>query len=270
MPGGGRLTVSLERRGEMADIEIEDTGRGIAPEHRQRIFQLFFTTRPGGSGIGLASTFRTVQLHNGSIDFKSEVGRGTTFRIELPLARQMEPALLASARSGRGGSAEYVMRKAEFLVLLCAAALGAAGCASKHIVRAAPPSVSTPPPEETEPMPPPATPPPVETNDRTASGSPLPRPRRPRRPNVPRPRVRVRHRRKPPNPRLPNRRRRRFRRNSPPRTSKRRRPIRLRTSQRPKRTCSRPTAEQLNAAQKDLTEKISGFLGQAHEAIRRR
>jgi len=93
MPGGGRLAVSLERRGEMADIEIEDTGTGIAPEHRQRIFQLFFTTRPGGSGIGLASTFRTVQLHNGSIDFKSEVGRGTTFRIELPLARQMEPAL---------------------------------------------------------------------------------------------------------------------------------------------------------------------------------
>jgi len=93
MPGGGRLSVSLERRGEMAVIQIEDTGRGIAPEHSQRIFQLFFTTRPGGSGIGLASAFRTVQLHNGSIDFKSEVGRGTTFRIELPLARQMEPVV---------------------------------------------------------------------------------------------------------------------------------------------------------------------------------
>jgi signal transduction histidine kinase len=92
MPGGGRLAVSLERHGEMANIQIEDTGRGIAPEHSQRIFQLFFTTRPGGSGIGLASAFRTVQLHNGSIDFKSEVGRGTTFRIELPLAHQMEPA----------------------------------------------------------------------------------------------------------------------------------------------------------------------------------
>ncbi len=92
MPGGGGLTVSLERHGEMASIEIEDTGKGIAPEHSQRVFQLFFTTRPGGSGIGLASAFRTVQLLNGSIDFKSEVGQGTTFRIELPLARQMEPA----------------------------------------------------------------------------------------------------------------------------------------------------------------------------------
>ncbi len=91
MPGGGRLTVSLERRGEMAGIEMQDTGRGIAPELTKRVFQLFFTTRPGGSGIGLATAFRTVQFLNGSIDFKSEVGRGTTFRIELPLARQMEP-----------------------------------------------------------------------------------------------------------------------------------------------------------------------------------
>jgi len=93
MPKGGQLTLSLIRRGEMAEIEIQDTGRGIAPEHKQRIFQLFFTTRPGGSGIGLASAFRTVQLHNGSIGFESEMGQGTKFRIELPLARQMEPAL---------------------------------------------------------------------------------------------------------------------------------------------------------------------------------
>jgi signal transduction histidine kinase len=93
MPAGGQLFLSLRRRGEMAEIEVRDTGRGIAPEHRQRIFQLFFTTRPGGSGIGLASTFRTVQLHNGSIEFASEVGCGTTFRITLPLARQTESAL---------------------------------------------------------------------------------------------------------------------------------------------------------------------------------
>jgi signal transduction histidine kinase len=76
----------LSRRGETAEITVEDTGKGIPPEHRQKIFQLFFTTRPGGSGIGLANTFRIVQLMNGSIDFTSEVGKGTTFRIELPLA----------------------------------------------------------------------------------------------------------------------------------------------------------------------------------------
>jgi PAS domain S-box-containing protein len=86
MPNGGQLRLMLSRRGEMAEITVGDTGRGIAPENQQKIFQLFFTTRPGGSGIGLASAFRIVQLHNGSIDFTSEVGRGTTFRIELPLA----------------------------------------------------------------------------------------------------------------------------------------------------------------------------------------
>ncbi len=100
MGTGGQLSVSLRRREEMAQIEIRDTGRGIAPEHRQRIFQLFFTTRAGGSGIGLASTFRTVQLHNGSIEFESEVGRGTTFRIDLPLARQMEPVVTRPRDSG--------------------------------------------------------------------------------------------------------------------------------------------------------------------------
>jgi PAS domain S-box-containing protein len=86
MPAGGQLHLMLSRRGEMAEISVGDTGKGIPPENKQKIFQLFFTTRPGGSGIGLASTFRIIQLHNGSIDFTSEVGRGTTFRIELPLA----------------------------------------------------------------------------------------------------------------------------------------------------------------------------------------
>jgi PAS domain S-box-containing protein len=86
MPSGGQLRLVLSRRGEMAEISVGDTGKGIPPENRQKIFQLFFTTRPGGSGIGLASTFRIVQLLNGSIDFTTEVGKGTTFRIELPLA----------------------------------------------------------------------------------------------------------------------------------------------------------------------------------------
>ena len=86
MPEGGQLRVVLSRRGDMAEIAVGDNGKGISPENRQKIFQLFFTTRPGGSGIGLASAFRIVQLHNGSINFTSEVGRGTTFRIELPLA----------------------------------------------------------------------------------------------------------------------------------------------------------------------------------------
>jgi PAS domain S-box-containing protein len=83
---GGQITIQLRRNGEFATISVADTGRGIPPADQQKIFQLFFTTRPGGSGIGLANTFRFVQLHNGRIDFESEAGRGTTFRLDLPLA----------------------------------------------------------------------------------------------------------------------------------------------------------------------------------------
>jgi PAS domain S-box-containing protein len=87
---GGRITVSLRRAGDSAVIAVADSGKGISPEDQKKIFQLFFTTRPGGTGIGLANAFRFVQLHNGRIEFESEVGRGTTFRIELPLARSAE------------------------------------------------------------------------------------------------------------------------------------------------------------------------------------
>jgi PAS domain S-box-containing protein len=93
MPQGGTLTLGLERNAEFVEIRVSDTGRGIAPEHRDRIFQLFFTTRPGGNGIGLASAYKAVQLQYGTIDFESELGRGTTFRIELPLTRPIETAL---------------------------------------------------------------------------------------------------------------------------------------------------------------------------------
>ncbi len=89
-PNGGTLTIALHELGNQAEIEVSDTGKGIAPENRAKIFQLFFTTRPGGTGIGLANTFRFVQLHNGSIEFESELGHGTTFRIELPLEHSSE------------------------------------------------------------------------------------------------------------------------------------------------------------------------------------
>ncbi|NDQ58875.1 MAG: PAS domain-containing protein [Acidipila sp.] len=86
MSAGGKLTLSIRRRGEVALLSISDNGHGIAPENHRKIFELFFSTRPGGSGLGLATTFRIVQLHSGSIDFQSEIGRGTSFFLELPLA----------------------------------------------------------------------------------------------------------------------------------------------------------------------------------------
>ena len=96
-PADGSITLALRRDGDFAEISVRDTGKGISPENRNKIFQLFFTTRPGGSGIGLANTFRFVQLHNGRIEFESEVGRGTTFRVDLPLARIDEPVAAALA-----------------------------------------------------------------------------------------------------------------------------------------------------------------------------
>jgi PAS domain S-box-containing protein len=104
---GGRISLSLRRVNELAVITVADSGKGISPEDQKKVFQLFFTTRPGGSGIGLANTFRFVQLHNGQIEFDSEVGHGTTFRVELPLARFME----TPARTARDFSQPFAEEK---------------------------------------------------------------------------------------------------------------------------------------------------------------
>jgi signal transduction histidine kinase len=84
MKEGGSLRLSVRRNGESVILEVADNGPGIPHELRQKVFQLYFTTKPTGSGIGLAMTYRAVQLHNGTIDFFSENGRGTTFRLEFP------------------------------------------------------------------------------------------------------------------------------------------------------------------------------------------
>jgi signal transduction histidine kinase/HAMP domain-containing protein len=98
MGKGGKLSVQLHRRDEMAEVLISDTGKGIASQHRNKIFQLYFTTRPGGSGVGLANAFRFVQLHGGSIEFESELGRGTSFRVRLPFAVDVHES--AQTRAG--------------------------------------------------------------------------------------------------------------------------------------------------------------------------
>ncbi len=87
MPQGG----SLRFRGRPASdrrvsLAVEDTGVGIPPEHLSRIFDLYFTTRDNGSGIGLSMVYRTVQLHDGSIEVQSTPGHGTVFTLLLPQA----------------------------------------------------------------------------------------------------------------------------------------------------------------------------------------
>jgi signal transduction histidine kinase len=86
MPEGGELRFEASAGKETAELRISDTGGGIPAELREKIFRLYFTTKKDGSGIGLAMTFRIVQLHDGTIDFTSEPGHGTTFLIRLPIA----------------------------------------------------------------------------------------------------------------------------------------------------------------------------------------
>ncbi|MBM3759993.1 MAG: hypothetical protein FJW36_07065 [Acidobacteria bacterium] len=88
MPEGGQLRVELRREGVEVAARIIDSGVGIPEECRSRIFQLYFTTKSQGSGIGLAVTYRVVQLHNGSIQFESEAGKGTAFELRFPILEE--------------------------------------------------------------------------------------------------------------------------------------------------------------------------------------
>ncbi|HXH06565.1 MAG TPA: ATP-binding protein [Vicinamibacterales bacterium] len=85
MPNGGVLRMACRSapRGRV-ELVVSDTGVGIPPEHLGRIFDLYFTTKPDGSGIGLSMVYRTVHLHDGDIEVESTPGRGTTFRVLLP------------------------------------------------------------------------------------------------------------------------------------------------------------------------------------------
>ncbi|MGH9357108.1 MAG: sensor histidine kinase, partial [Terriglobia bacterium] len=85
MPQGGELRVKPHAGPKTVDLEITDQGVGIPEDVRDRIFTLYYTTKPGGSGIGLAMAYRIIQLHDGVIHFSSEVNRGTTFQVSLPL-----------------------------------------------------------------------------------------------------------------------------------------------------------------------------------------
>jgi PAS domain S-box-containing protein len=84
MPQGGTLTISAHRDEDTVVTEISDEGIGIPHDLQEKIFELYFTTRKGGSGIGLAQTFQALQWHYGSIDFETVEGQGTTFRLRLP------------------------------------------------------------------------------------------------------------------------------------------------------------------------------------------
>ncbi|HJQ99366.1 MAG TPA: ATP-binding protein [Candidatus Polarisedimenticolaceae bacterium] len=86
MPRGGTLTVASRKdaNGAGAILSVADTGVGIGPEARARLFEPYFSTKSSGTGLGLAIVRRVVEAHGGTIDVESEAGKGTTFTIRLP------------------------------------------------------------------------------------------------------------------------------------------------------------------------------------------
>src|SRR5438309_54393 len=86
MSEGGQLTITARRDDVMVVTEIRDTGSGIPKDVQEKIFELYFTTKTDGSGIGLAQTYQVMQWHYGTVDLETREGEGTTFRLRMPLA----------------------------------------------------------------------------------------------------------------------------------------------------------------------------------------
>jgi len=93
MPTGGTLRFISALVDGFVELSISDTGEGIAPEHLEDIFQLYFTTKEDGNGVGLPLALRAVDLHGGTLNIESKLNQGTLVRIRLPLEdRALRPA----------------------------------------------------------------------------------------------------------------------------------------------------------------------------------
>jgi signal transduction histidine kinase/HAMP domain-containing protein len=92
MTEGGSLTLTTGLVDGFVELAIADTGQGIAPEHLDNIFQLYFTTKKNGSGVGLPLAMRAVDLHGGTLNVDSKLNQGTSVRIRLPVGeRALQP-----------------------------------------------------------------------------------------------------------------------------------------------------------------------------------
>lgn len=97
MPQGGTLSLSVRKEDDFVLTEIQDEGGGIPAELQEKVFELYFTTKESGTGIGLAQTYQILQWHYGSVDFESMQGQGTTFRLRIPLAELRSESLREEA-----------------------------------------------------------------------------------------------------------------------------------------------------------------------------
>ncbi|MEM1448171.1 MAG: ATP-binding protein [Planctomycetota bacterium] len=89
MPGGGELIVQVRRDGPVVELAVTDSGVGMSPDQVDRCFDLYYSTKKGGTGLGLATVKRIVDMHDGEIGVTSEEGRGTQFHIWLPLLQEI-------------------------------------------------------------------------------------------------------------------------------------------------------------------------------------
>ena len=93
MPDGGELILTTHREERWAVLDVTDTGTGIAPENLTHIFDAFFSTRSGGSGLGLPTARKIIEAHGGSISVESDLGKGSKFRIRIPLSPDLSRSL---------------------------------------------------------------------------------------------------------------------------------------------------------------------------------
>jgi two-component system, NtrC family, nitrogen regulation sensor histidine kinase NtrY len=84
MPNGGTLTLRTRQSSDRVAIDVSDTGIGLTPEECARLFTPYYTSKQHGTGLGLAIVQSVISDHGGTVSVKSQRGRGTTFRIELP------------------------------------------------------------------------------------------------------------------------------------------------------------------------------------------
>jgi two-component system cell cycle sensor histidine kinase/response regulator CckA len=111
MPDGGRLTITARRHGEKALVKISDEGAGMDRETAAKCFDPFYTTKPTGkgTGLGLSTTYGIIKSHEGTISVDSQPGRGTTFKVHLPLASEGEPSKLERELGIIYGNGELIL-----------------------------------------------------------------------------------------------------------------------------------------------------------------
>ncbi|GAB6058568.1 ATP-binding protein [Desulfonatronum parangueonense] len=105
MPNGGKLSITAQAEERFIQIKVDDTGKGIPPESMKKLFHPFFSTKPKGTGLGLAVSYKLVQDHGGDITVQSSEGQGTQFTVTLPITQsaQFDENRLSSTHLNNSG-----------------------------------------------------------------------------------------------------------------------------------------------------------------------